>query len=158
MITNDEKTVTLLNGLIRTLRDSEKGFQSAGDIAQQAELIELFAGYALQRAKFADELRQRVKTLRSEPAKDDLPGGAAHREWMELRATLESNDAHAILTECERGEDVAVQAYADALRTADVDAQSREIIQRQYEFVQAAHDRIRQLRDGARYAHRTVGL
>jgi uncharacterized protein (TIGR02284 family) len=154
MITNDEKTVSLLNGLIRTLKDSEKGFQSAGDLAKQAELIELFAGYALQRAKFGEELRQRVKTLRSEPARDDLPGGAMHREWMELRATLESNDTHAILAECERGEDVAVLAYAEALRTPDIDVQSREIIQRHYEQVQAAHDRIRQLRDGAKYAHR----
>ena len=154
MITNDEKTVTLLNGLIRTVKDSEKGFQSAGDIVKDADLIELFAGYALQRAKFGKELRERVKTLRSTPARDDLPGGALHREWMELRATLESSETHAVLAECERGEDVAVLAYAEALRTADLDVQSREIIQRQYEFVQAAHDRIRQLRDGAKYAHR----
>jgi uncharacterized protein (TIGR02284 family) len=49
---------------------------------------------------------------------------------------------------------MAVMAYRQALEERDVDKQTREVIQRQYEFVQAAHDRIRQLRDSATYAHR----
>jgi uncharacterized protein (TIGR02284 family) len=154
MITDDEKTLTLLNGLIRTLKDSEKGFQTAADAVNKAELIELFAGYAVQRAKFREELKQRVKVLRADPATGEMPGGALHRGWMELRATAESNRAHAILAECERGEDVAVMAYREALRETDIDQQTREIFQRHYEAVQAAHDRIRQLRDSATYAHR----
>jgi uncharacterized protein (TIGR02284 family) len=154
MITDDTKTVLILNGLTRVLRDSEKGFQTAADAVNRAELIELFAQFIVQRAKFAEELKVRVKTLRAEPAKGEMGGGALHRGWMELRAAAASNDVHAILTECERGEDLAVAAYREALRSADLDKQSREILQRQYEAVQAAHDRIRQLRDGPKYAHR----
>jgi uncharacterized protein (TIGR02284 family) len=154
MITDDTKTVLVLNGLIRVLKDSEKGFQTAADAVNKAELIELFARFAVQRAKFAEELRLRVKTLRGEPAKSEMPGGALHRGWMELRASTASNEVHAILGECERGEDMAVMAYREALRNEDIDKQSREMVQRQYEAVQATHDRIRQLRDGARYAHR----
>jgi uncharacterized protein (TIGR02284 family) len=154
MTTNDDKTVLILNGLIRTLHDSEKGFQAAADAVNKADLIELFAGYSVERLKFAEELKQRVKILRAEPAKDDMPGGALHRGWMDLRAAIESNQTHAILAECERGEDMAVAAYAEALRSSDLDVQSRQIVQRHYELVQAAHDRIRQLRDGPTYAHR----
>ena len=58
-----------------------------------------------------------------------------------------------MLAECERGEDMAVNAYRRALEEQDLDEQTRGIVQRQYEFVQAAHDRIRQLRDSAKYAH-----
>jgi uncharacterized protein (TIGR02284 family) len=154
MITDDTKTVLILNGLIRVLKDSEKGFQTAADAVNKAELIELFARFGVQRAKFGEELKLRVKTLRGDPAKGEMAGGGLHRGWMELRATAASNEVHAILTECERGEDLAVAAYREALRSADLDKQSREILQRQYEAVQAAHDRVRQLRDGARYAHR----
>jgi uncharacterized protein (TIGR02284 family) len=95
-----------------------------------------------------------VKTLRAEPAKGEMPGGGLHRGWLEIRAAAESNEAHAILAECERGEDLAVAAYVESLRTKDLDGQTREILQRHYETVQAAHDRIRQLRDSAEYAHR----
>jgi hypothetical protein len=49
---------------------------------------------------------------------------------------------------------MAVMSYRTALAERDVDQQTRELIQRQYEFVQAAHDRVRQLRDSATYAHR----
>jgi uncharacterized protein (TIGR02284 family) len=152
MITDDTNTVLVLNGLMRVLRDSEKGFEIAADIVSDAALVELFAGCAVERARFREELRQRVKALRAVPAEDEVPGGALHRGWMEVRAVAEANQAHAVLAECERGEDITVTAYRAALRAEDIDKQTRELVQRHYEAVQAAHDRIRQLRDRAESA------
>lgn len=154
MITSDENTLRVLNELIPFLRNAEKGFEAAADAVNQAELVELFAGYAVQRAKFVEELKHRVKTLRSEPVKGELAGGSLHRGWMDLRAASEANGTHAILAECERGEDAIVAAYIDALRQPDIDKQSLTMLQSQYEAVQAAHDRIRQLRDSPAYAYR----
>ncbi|MEO5959173.1 MAG: PA2169 family four-helix-bundle protein, partial [Opitutaceae bacterium] len=70
------------------------------------------------------------------------------------QAALAAEQVHAILIECERGEDVAVKTYVAALAEPDMDVETRRLIQTQYESVQAAHDRIRQLRDSANYAHR----
>jgi uncharacterized protein (TIGR02284 family) len=154
MTTNDEKTILVLNDLLLAARDAEKGFQAAADNAREPELIELFASYTLQRAKFAKELEQRLHTLRTEPVNLPNPGAALHRAWMGMTAMLDPNESHGLLAECERGEDMAVKAYRMALNERDIDDISRGIIQRQYEFVQAAHDRIRQLRDSATYAHR----
>jgi uncharacterized protein (TIGR02284 family) len=154
MISNDDKAVAALNGLIRVGRDAEQGFLAAADGVAEAELVQLFAGYAVQRAKFVAELRDRVKTLRAEPANDGTLAGEVHRTWTGLKAILETNEAHAILSECERGEDMAVMAYREALAERDIDEQTRRLIQQQYEQVQAAHDRIRQLRDRALAAQR----
>jgi uncharacterized protein (TIGR02284 family) len=154
MITNDDKAVTLLNTLIRAGRDAERGFLAAADCVAESELVQLFAEYAVQRAKFVVELKERVKTLRSDPDDGGTLAGEAHRTWTGLKAILETNEAHAILSECERGEDVSVMAYREALAERDIDQPSRELIQRQYEQVQAAHDRIRQLRDRATHAER----
>lgn len=154
MTTNDDKAVTLLNTLIRVGRDAEQGFLAAADGVAESELIQLFAEHAVQRAKFVGELKERVKTLRSEPDDRGTLAGEIHRTWTGLKAILETNEAHAILSECERGEDVSVMAYREALAERDIDQQTRELIQRQYEQVQAAHDRIRQLRDSATYANR----
>src|SRR4051812_27739566 len=154
MTTNDDTALVILNDLLMTARDAERGFQTASDAVQKPELVELFAGFVLQRAKFAAELEQRIRTLRGEPVKLPNPAAAMHRAWMELDAAIESNETHAILAECERGEDMALKAYATALQSRDIDVQTRALIQRQYELVQAAHDRIRQLRDSATYAHR----
>jgi uncharacterized protein (TIGR02284 family) len=156
MINNDETSLLTLHALVRIGRDAERGYLAAADLVADPELIQLFADKAVQRARFVAELQDRIRTLRGDPSRDDKGSAAGdlHQVWMGLRGLTENAEAHAVLSEVERGEDVAVQAYRDALAERELDKQTREIIQRQYEFVQAAHDRVRQLRDSAAYAHR----
>ena len=68
-----------------------------------------------------------------------------HRAWINLKAAT-SGDDHAILAECERGEDSAVNEYKKAM-TADLSSPLRETVSRQYDKVKLAHDRVRNLRD-----------
>ena len=154
MIKTPDNALRLLNLLIPTCRDSEQGFQLAAMDVQEPELARIFAEYSAQRAKFVGELEDRVRVLRGEPASGGNPLAALHRNWMELKAALAANEVHAILQEVERGEDMAVKAYRTALAERDIDDDTHRLIQAQYELVQAAHDRIRQLRDSATYAHR----
>jgi uncharacterized protein (TIGR02284 family) len=153
MITNDEKSLVALNRLIRAGRDAELGFMAAADGVPDPDLVELLAGYAVQRAKGVVELQERVRVLRGTPEDNGTVGGEVHRAWMGLKAAMELNDLRGILSECVRGEEAAVMAYREALAERDVDAQTRELIQRHYEQVQATHDRLRQLRDSAAHAH-----
>lgn len=154
MTTNDDTTLRVLNELLMACRDAEQGYQAAADAVPAPELVELFEGYALQRGKFVVELQDRIRVLRGTPVKGGSPAGALHRGWMELKTAMASNETHALLAGCERGEDMATKLYGAALRDTAVDPQSRALVQRQYEQVQAAHDRIRQLRDSATYAAR----
>jgi uncharacterized protein (TIGR02284 family) len=154
MITNDDKALLVLNRLIRANRDAELGFMAAADGVSNPELVQLFAGYGVERAKYVVELQERVRTLRGTPEDSGTVGGEVHRAWMGLKAAVDANETHAVLEECVRGEEAALLAYREALGERDVDEQTRQIIQHQYEYVQAAHDRLRQLRDSATYAHR----
>ena len=154
MITNDDKALLVLNRLIRASRDAELGFMAAADGVADSELVQLFAEYGVERARYVIELQERVRTLRGKPDDSGTIGGEVHRAWMGLRAAIDSNETHAILSECVKGEEAALAVYGEALRERDVDVQTRDLIQRQYEMVQAAHDRVRQLRDSATYAHR----
>ncbi len=153
MITNDDTALFVLKDLILAGRDAEQGYQLAADRVKLPELVQLFEGYALQRKEFLLELEGRVRTLRGTPPAGSTAGGSLHRGWMGLKADLETAEAHALLAECERGDALSVKAYAAALSEVDVDTQTRQLIQQQYEQVQAAHDRIRQLRESAAYAH-----
>ncbi len=153
MITNDDTALLVLKDLILAGRDAEQGYQLAADRVKLPELVQLFEGYALQRRKFLLELEERVRTLRGAPPAGSTASGSLHRGWMGLKAALETAEAHALLAECERGEAFSAKAYAAALSEVDVDTQTRQLIQHQYEQVQAAHDRVRQLRESATYAH-----
>jgi uncharacterized protein (TIGR02284 family) len=149
-----DHAVRALNSLLPVCRTSEQGFQLAAMDVTDPELARFFAECSAQRSKFVGELEDRVRLLREEPVKTGSPVAALHRRWMELKAALADNQIHTVLAECERGEDGAVKAYVAALAEADVDDISRRLIQTQYEAVQAAHDRLRQLRDSAAYAYR----
>ena len=56
MISNDDKAVAALNGLIHVGRDAEQGFLAAADAVSEPELVQTLADYAVQRAKFVVEL------------------------------------------------------------------------------------------------------
>ena len=122
--------------------------------ARAEKLARVLGELGAQRMKFVDELTARVRTLRAEPARRGSVAGATHRAWMDAKAANASAQAHAILSECERAEDLALKAYRESLQTADVDAQTHTLVQRQYEAVQLAHDRVKQLRDSPAYAYR----
>lgn len=154
MTTNNDTSLLILNDLMLVARDSAEGFRTAAEHVKEPELMELFAEYARQRDEFRQEIEERIRTLRGEPAKLPNPVASAHRAWMGLKAAIEKSSSHALLEECERGEDMSVKAYAMALKTADVDKLTHELVQQQYEQVQATHDRVRQLRDSATYAYR----
>jgi uncharacterized protein (TIGR02284 family) len=154
MTTSFDKTIALLNDLIAIGQDARQGFDTAAGATTDPELARVFRDYAVQRADFVTALKERVRTLRATPDQRGDLAGALHRGWMNLQSALATAESHAVLAECERGEDIAVKAYAAALGDRDLDAETRRLVQGQYESVQAAHDRIHQLRDSATYAHR----
>ena len=140
--------ISTLNSLIETLKDGQEGFRQASEAVKDSTLKSLFSEYSLQRAKFAGELQNQVIQLgEPEPQDTSSTSGALHRAWINLKSAVTSQDDHAVLAECERGEDSAVSEYKKAMEDEDLTSPLRDIISRQYTDVKAAHDRIRALRD-----------
>ncbi|MDP9290878.1 MAG: PA2169 family four-helix-bundle protein [Verrucomicrobiota bacterium] len=146
----DQKdTLATLNDLIETCKDGQEGFRTASEGVGESDLKQLFSSYSLQRSKFAGELQSEAKALGDKtPEETSSLAGAAHRGWINLKAALTSKERHSILSECERGEDIAVAAYKQALET-ELPANIREIVERQSRDVKAAHDKIKALRDAS---------
>ena len=65
-----------------------------------------------------------------------------------LKSAITGGDEHAILAECERGEDSAVEEYKKALEDA-LTPSAQDLVSRQFAEIKSAHDRIRSLRDAA---------
>lgn len=152
MTTSDDGALALLQTLLRICRDSIEGYTAASHDVVEPELTRLFHDYEKQRRKLCAELEQRIRELRGDPNEVPPSPGVLHRTWMNLRAATAENPSETVLAEIERAEDVAVAAYRDAEKVHDIDAITRRLVEHQYEVVQAAHDRIRQLRDRGTYA------
>ena len=96
------------------------------------------------------ELRSKAQNPdEREPNASGSTAGALHRGWINLKSALSGGNDHAILAECERGEDSAVDEYQKALSDG-LSAPVREIVARQYTEIKATHDRIRDLRDATK--------
>ncbi len=144
--------ISTLNSLIETLKDGQEGFRQASEGAQDSQLKTLLSEYSLQRSKFAGELQSHVIQLgESNPEDSSSTAGAMHRAWINIKTAVAGQDDHAILAECERGEDSAVAEYKKAMEEdSNLSAPIRETVSRQYQDVKAAHDIIRSLRDAAK--------
>ena len=141
-----DDTESVLNELIETSKDGEKGFAKAAEDAHDAELKSLFKDCAQRCRDGATELQAQVRALGGKPEKTGSAAGALHRGWISLREAISSRDDKAILEECEKGEDHAKAQYRKALER-NLPPDVRAIVDRQYQGVLANHDRVRALRD-----------
>jgi uncharacterized protein (TIGR02284 family) len=146
MESNTELRVTL-NHLIQICRDGQEGFLTAAENIGHDEAKAVLNEYSLQRAKFTGELQTAAHDLgNSNPENVSTVGGAFHRGWMNIKTAILGRDRHAILSECERGEEVAMVEYKKALQML-LPAPIRETLQDQFEAIRTAHARITALRD-----------
>ena len=146
---NNDDVITELNNLIETAKDGEYGFRSCAEQAQSSELKSLFLDRAAGCQEAATELQAQVAQLGGEPDTGGSASGAIHRGWVAVRGTLSGYDDAAVLSECERGEDVALKAYRDAM-AKPLPASIASLVDRQYQGVKRNHDQIRSLRDQAK--------
>lgn len=150
MKTISEETISVLNHLIEICGEGADGFAEAAKEVEQPELQQLFQRLSKQRLDFGVELSLCVRELGEEPDDSGSLAGKMHRGWIKLREALTSRDTHAVLAECERGEDRAVSAYRKAVHTF-IDPTAADVVSRQFLKVQRSHDEVRDLRDSPAY-------
>src|SRR6266566_6091104 len=132
----------IIDDLIETLKDGQEGFKQAAESVKDPQLKSLFEEYSRQRARFAIELRSQAQSPDERDSKmSGSAAGALHRGWINLKSALTSGDDHAILAECERGEDSAVEEFRKALNNG-LSAPVQESVSRQYVQIKEAHDRV----------------
>ena len=140
MTTNSE-VVSTLNDLIETCRDGQKGYQAAADGVTNGELKSLFLEYSRQRASFVGELQDEVRRLGGDPQQTGSIAATLHRGWIDIKSAVTGEDEGAVISECERGEESAVENYREALG-ADLPTNVRAIVERQFSQIKSARDRI----------------
>lgn len=145
-VTGNDEVISLLNNLIETCKDGEQGFKEAAEGVERSDLKSTFYEYSQQRSQYAGVLQGLVRSLGGDPESGGSISGAVHRGWINIKAAVTGRDEAAILNECERGEDYAKEAYEEALKTS-LPANVEDVIRQQSQGVQAAHNRVKELRN-----------
>src|ERR1700761_5108081 len=135
-----------VHDIISVCRDAEQGFRGAAQAVNAPAMKEMFEEYSVQRAGFAAELQAAEKALGFESTNPQGMGGLLHASWMSLKGMVTGHSVHAILVDTERGADYSINTYRAAMDKT-LPPEFSSIIEKQFEEVQKAHDRIRLLRD-----------
>ncbi|MEO6079637.1 MAG: PA2169 family four-helix-bundle protein [Steroidobacteraceae bacterium] len=142
----DKRIKAVLNELMETSRDGEKGFNKSAEEVTDPQLKSAFLRQGRHCAEAARELAEQLRMMGGDVEDGGSVSGAIHRGWVEVKAAVTGHDTAAILAETERGEDYAKKVYKEALEE-DLPADLRDLIERQYRGVIANHDEVRDLRD-----------
>jgi uncharacterized protein (TIGR02284 family) len=148
MAVNREELIECLNDLIETCRDGENGFQTAAEHVGDPDLKKLFSEYSVQRAQFASELESEVRQLGGAPAMRGSVSAAFHRGWMNIKSIVTGGSDDAIVAECERGEDAAVENYQRVLKN-NLPPNVLPVVKHQFTEIKRSHDQIRDLEEAA---------
>lgn len=139
---------TALKDVVGICRAAEQGFRGAANSIKAPALRAMFEQYSQQRGDFANELLHAGRDLGIDVENPVGISGVLHAGWMELKGAFTGHSERQILEECERGEELSLKTYRQALNM-NIDPTVRNILQRQAAEVETAAVRIRSLREGA---------
>ena len=107
-----------LNHLVERAIDGQKGFEEAAAHVAPGQLRDEFISKSSQRAKFAAELKNKVREMGREAEDEGTLAGAAHRAWIDVKTAVTPNadDNKAVLEAVRAGEEKAMADYRDALK------------------------------------------
>jgi len=141
---DNSKAISTLNSLIETLKDGEEGFRTAAEGLTDPQAKAVFQQYGRERAQMAQELQAEVRALGGDPEKAGSVSGSVHRGWINIKSVVTGKNDASIIAEAERGEDIAKNAYAEAIK-ATLPPSVSAIVSRQAIKVRESHDRVRSM-------------
>jgi uncharacterized protein (TIGR02284 family) len=157
MATITGETARAYNDLVEINKTAAKGYQEAAEEASNGELKSQLSKMSQQRAQFASELSQHAQQYGINPEDTNTIEGlaadaaaAVHRGWINIKSAITGQDDAAILGECETGDATALSAYETALKSTELPADARTVIQKQHGEILSAKNWITQQKSSVR--------
>ena len=138
---DDSRSISIINGLIKTTLDSVHGYEDAAEDTDTTR-ASFFRQMAQERSAVASQLQAHVASMGGDPQESSGVAGAAHRTFMNIKQAIVGNDEQAIINEVERGEDHLKERYEEALAEPDLPEYCRQAIEEAYASVRRGHDQV----------------
>jgi uncharacterized protein (TIGR02284 family) len=144
VIMADRTERAVLNHLIETCKDAERGFRHVADYATDPAVKSLFLDIASQRGRFAADLLPHAQRLGGAREAEGTAAGALHRTWIDLRSAVSRDHLGSVVHEAERGEHFSLGVYRNALDGL-LPPTVRDVVESQYQEIVTTGLRLRAL-------------
>ena len=144
-----KEIIEVLNDLVMIHNDRIAGYEKAVKELkpEDQDLKILFDHMVVESQQIKSDLVEEIQVLHGDVEKGTTEMGKIYRGWAGLKAIFSGESRHAILANCESGEDAAQKAYNKALGTEKLPAFLREMFIGQQATLKSSHDEIKDLRD-----------
>ncbi len=133
-----------LHHLIDVCENGDLGFLAAADHVSNHGLKTLFTELSEERVAFRTALLPHLRRLGGRNDPGGTSAGALHRGWIGLKSLVPGHHDHAVVTEAERGERLAIDAYNDAL-SGMLPPTVIDLVEQQRDTMRKDYDRIRSI-------------
>lgn len=143
------ESITALNELIEINNDRIAGYKTAIEETKDSDLRSTFLELLRTSEENLAELLKAVYNLGGTPEEGTRTSGKIYRMWMDAKAALTGGSRHQILSSCEYGEDVALEAYEHVFEhhINEMSSEHAEMVRAQKSRLQKDHDKVRAMRD-----------
>lgn len=151
MITNKEIEKDL-NDLVIINNDRIQGYEKAVEDNEDPALDDLFRHFIIQSQQFRSQLADHIVRIDGTGVSDATSTDVSskiHRAWIDIKAALTGKNRASILSSVEFGENVAIEAYRDAIEKDHLPAYIKEDLTKQLSDLQAAYEKIKALHQTA---------
>ncbi|MBB4078427.1 uncharacterized protein (TIGR02284 family) [Lewinella aquimaris] len=145
MDSTNKDQVKGLNKLITTLYDGENGYKEAAEEVDSVSLATKFRELSQQRYNFGHEIKPFITRLGGEVDKGGSAGAALHRAWIDIKSALSTQDEAAVLKECIRGDESAIETYREVSADTALSADARQTLQRHLQTFERTVAELKQL-------------
>lgn len=144
-----EKTIHVLNTLIEINKERIEGYQAALKKTEEKDLRNLFSEFIKTSKHFNSELIREVHNMGGNPLNGTKTFGNIFNGGTNGNGSYSNKDRKAILSSCEKAEDMIREAYHNLLikNLVDINSDQHAIISEQHYIIRADHDKIKNMRD-----------
>ena len=128
---SDASPRAVLNTLIETCKDAERGLLHAAELVTDPAIKLLFTDTAYRRAQLATQLVPHAQRLGGASTADGTTAATIHRKWMDVRSALSRHDDRAVVAEATRGDNLTCMAFKTAVEGA-LPATARDLVEHGY--------------------------
>lgn len=142
----DATSVFTLNYLIKVCKDGEQGFQTAEKNVSDPKLKTVFLEKAHHFHQMIEELQNYLIQAGQTPEDQGNMTGALYRGWMNIKAAVTYDSDYAMLSECEKGQEIAMSAYTEVLEEA-LFTEGRDLVEYHDGILKADHADVKRIKD-----------
>lgn len=145
----NKTTVNALNDLLQITNDRMEGFQKVEKEVMEfhPKLRETFREMSIQSTKMKTELSSLIREKGGDPDNSTTVAGGLHRTWIDVKNAFTSDNDEASLESVAFGENAAVNAYDDALKSGDLCPESTNVVRDQLISLKSSYEKFKNLAD-----------